>query len=510
MARTLVSFLIALAVANGVHAGQIIPPDRTFVPTWQQAGYPGPISTPARIVNVRDFGALGTGKTNDFPAVTRAIASLHNQPGVIYFPTGVYLLESMVKIPGGTVFRGASPQQTTLLFDQLGEGLYIAQPQTALFQPVLSGYSIHSTSIVVSNAGEFAAGNYAEIHEDNDPGIDASPWGRKVVGQMLHVAAVTGNTLTLEQPLRTTYRAEQHPEIRKITPITEVGIENLRLERLVKGTDTQRNNLYTILFDYAARCWVRGVEGCNTFGGHLGAYHSTQISITGCYFHHAHFYGGGGSGYGVRLEYQTGECLVEDNIFQHLRHSMLVQLGVNGNVFGYNYSCEPVRTEFPSEVSGDIVVHGNYPYANLFERNICQHIWIDDSHGVNGPLNTFFRNRAESYGFTITDPRADNQNIVGNETFKGTYSAFLGGSYGLEGTGHFAYANNTISKGIEPPGTTNLTDVSYYLTNTPAFWNIPDKLPTVGPPLDLNVSKNIPARVRFLSHTNLTVYSTPP
>ncbi len=39
--------------------------------------------------------------------------------------------------------------------------------------------------------------------------------------------------------------------------------------------------------------------------------------------------------YGTMLHFTTGECLIENNIFEHLRHSTIVQAGANGNVFGY-------------------------------------------------------------------------------------------------------------------------------------------------------------------------------
>ncbi|MEI6085763.1 MAG: hypothetical protein WCS70_15875 [Verrucomicrobiota bacterium] len=272
------------------------------------------------------------------------------------------------------------------------------------------------------------------------------------------------------------------------------------------GTDKQRDNIYTIYLNYAARCWIRGVEGFNTFGGRIAMDSSTQCEVTGSYFHHAWDYDGAGSGYGVRLQYKTGECKIENNIFQHLRHSMLAQLGVNGNVFGYNYSREPLRTEFPSQVSSDITIHGNYPYANLFEGNIVQHIWIDNSHGANSPLNTFFRNRAEAYGFNVTDAAASNQNVVGNELL-GRYMPFLGNGYSLIGK-NFEFGNNSKARGLQPPGTSNLTDASYYLTNTPAFWTITNAWPTIGSPHSLEPAKEIPAQVRYLAGSNLTV--TPP
>lgn len=508
-----IAIMAATVLGRIASAAQVIPSDRTFGQAWQNAGYPGEIPSPARIVNVREFGASANGEGDDCPAIAKAIQSLGDVPGVIFFPAGTYLLQSTVNVPAGVVLRGERPEKTTLRWDHPGTCVSIAQAQRGVFQPVVAGFEIHSSTLVVSDGGAFASGDYAEIREENDPAWKASSWAGKVVGQILRITAVAGNTLTLERPLRITYERAQNPEIRKIIPITGAGVESLKVERLLAGTSPkQRDNVFTIKLEYAARCWVRGVEGFNAFGGHVALVSSTQCTVTRSYFHHAHEYDGGGSGYGVRLESKTGECRIEDNIFQHLRHSMLVQAGANGNVFGYNYSREPVRTEFPSEISGDIVLHGNFPYANLFEGNICQHIWIDASHHANGPLNTFFRNRAEAYGFTITDPMAHRQNIVGNETFKGRWSVMIGDGYSLAGTGHFQFANNTQGQGVQPPDTAKLADFSYYLNSDPsvrppppAFWSVADGFPSVGLPLALDVVKNIPARARFSSGSNFTV-----
>ena len=473
-----------IAAATG-QAAQIIPAERAFNEAWQNAGYPGTIPTPSRIVNVRDFQT-----TNDFAAVVAAIHSLSNAPGVVYLPAGTYLFHAAINLPSGVVLRGESPATTLLRWDHRGYCINVAAVQKEKYQPVTAGYAIHSRTIEVTDGHVFAPGDYAEIREDNDPAWGASKWAAQTVGQILRITAVASNTLTLERPLRISYQPGQKPVIRKLNLVTEVGIENLKIDRAVTGTDTARANIYTIFFNYAARCWVRGVESANTFGGHVAIDHSTQISVTGCYLHHAWYYGGGGSGYGIRLQYQTGECRIEDNIFQHLRHSMLVQLGANGNVFGYNYSREPLRTEIPSEVSSDITVHGNYPYANLFEGNLCQHIWIDDSHNANGPLNTFFRNRAETYGIYMTDRAASNQNFVGNETFTGKLSMLFNPTgYRLVGGGHFEYGNRISGNRVQPPGTTNLTDWTYYLTNSTGV-----TLPT-----------EIRARARYVDGKQLTV-----
>ncbi len=103
---------------------------------------------------------------------------------------------------------------------------------------------------------------------------------------------------------------------------------------------------------------------------------------------------------------------------RNLRHAMMVKTGANGNVFSYNYSKNVRRSEWPNNYGGDISLHGHYSYANLFEGNIVQNIMIDHYWGPSGPLNTFFRNRAELYGIIMTggDPTtSDMQNFVGNE-----------------------------------------------------------------------------------------------
>jgi hypothetical protein len=125
-----------------------------------------------------------------------------------------------------------------------------------------------------------------------------------------------------------------------------------------------------------------------------------------------------------------------------------------------------------------------------------------------------FRNRAEHAGINVTDPACTNLNVVGNETFTGSIliQFGVGDGYKLQGTNNFEYGNNTESDGIQAPGTTNLTDYSYYLNADPsvppplpAFWNITNEFPTIGLPLALTATKEIPASVRYSAGTNFTV-----
>jgi hypothetical protein len=171
---------------------------------------------------------------------------------------------------------------------------------------------------------------------------------------------------------------------------------------------------------------------------------------------------------------------------------MILQAGSNGNVFCYNYSRDPYWTGsifLPSNSAGDLVLHGNYPYSNLFEQNDGQNMVIDNSHGANGPHNTYFRNRGGLYGIFFSDNTSPNQNLVGNE-ITNTGSPMSAVNYTILGTGHFVHGNN--NKGtISPSGTSALPDMSYYFSSPPTL--IPQNMyASIGTPNALN-SGSIPA-----------------
>jgi len=163
-----------------------------------------------------------------------------------------------------------------------------------------------------------------------------------------------------------------------------------------------------------------------------------------------------------------------------------LQSAANGNVIAYNYSKDPfwTGTILPSNSAGDIVLHGNYPFQNLFEGNICQNIVIDNSHGINGPYNTFYRNRAELYGIFMNDGAGDLQNFIGNEI---THP--LLGQYFKTGKAHYEFGNNR-NQVIIPPNTSQLTTNTLFLESNPDCLTDFTNFPSIGYPNKLNEGKN--------------------
>ena len=470
---------------------QIIPSNR--VVNWKYAGLTAPDSSYQTILDITNFGGVGNGSTLNDAAFTNCKNALSGSPGVIFFPAGTYLFHSAIVLPDSTIIRGESSALSLLKFDLSGAGndcisaTGTIQSQRYYFS---SDGLFDSTTIAVTNNAGLFDGDYVRIFQNDTP-LVLSTWAYGTVGQIARIKTVGNATaLTLEHELRKNYTVSDSAYLRVMNPVTGSGIECLSVERL-DATSSQTSN---IIFTNAINCWIKGVESNMTNFAHVALRSSSNIYIHESYFHHAFAYGGNGQGYGIDCETTSGECLIENNIFNNLRHSMLCQAGVNGNVFAYNYSVNPFWTQppFPSNSSGDIVMHGNYAFANLFEGNIIQNIVIDNSHDINGPYNTFFRNRAELYGLYMnTGPASNDQNFVGNEIPNTT--AFMG-NYSLAGTGHFEYGNN-VKGNIIPTGTNTLTDSSYYLLQKPLFFGT-NTWPCIGMPSPFN-TLTIPAKLRF-------------
>jgi hypothetical protein len=353
---------------------------------WGNAGYPGVIPDVPIVVNVKDFEAVGDGLTDDFSAISAAIAEAPS-PGAVFFPEGTYLFRSTIRIKEGLVLRGAGADKTSLICDMGGSGvncIEILTYQRGDFVSVLDGLHKGSNVLRLEDSTQFNVGDTVEIQQENDPDVmytrpewDVS-WADNSVGQFFRVLAIEGDRLILDRPLHMDFNPELNPVIRPNGLIEGVGIEDLHIRRADPGDGN------TIQIKNASNSWVRRIESNTTYRSHVNITSSMNIEIRDSYFHHSHDYGGGGHGYGTNLNGHTTDCLVENNIFEHLRHSMMIQTGANGNVFGYNYSFD-TYADGGSWDPPDISVHGHYPFMNLFEGNIVQEVYSSDYWGPAGP-----------------------------------------------------------------------------------------------------------------------------
>ena len=106
-------------------------------------------------VNVRDYGAVGDGTTDDYPAINRALYDLYCRASntqvrrVLFFPAGTYLITEALVIPAYASLVGEGAQSSIIVLDVDSVDAYVAQ----------YGDSKQQTGVNIGNNGAVAPRN---------------------------------------------------------------------------------------------------------------------------------------------------------------------------------------------------------------------------------------------------------------------------------------------------------------------------------------------------------------
>lgn len=279
------------------------------LPDFSFAGYrrgEAPLPDPAVTHNLRDFGAVGDGRTDDTAALQRAIAAVDR--GVILIPAGRYVITDIIEIrKPDVVLRGAGRDETVLFFPRhltdvrpdwgatttgqrtsnyswSGGFLWVKgslglQEITPLTAPAPRG----ATSVTVADPGRLRVGATVALRQrdrpDNslarhlysdEPGDTANLNGRTFTSLPARVVAIAGNTVTLDRPLRCDARPEWSAALHRHEPtVSEVGIEDLTFEFPVTpyGGHFSELGYNPVAFSDVAHCWIRRVRIVNADSG---------------------------------------------------------------------------------------------------------------------------------------------------------------------------------------------------------------------------------------------------
>ncbi len=491
---------------------QIIPEDRKIDWKNEIIGIPNGIpQIDGPIYNVINYGADPSGTNDSKQAILDAITDAHNNGGgVVYIPEGSYKIIGTIRIGyDNIILRGDGYQKTKLHFydpDDQGACIAIVKYNRGDWQEVYN-YNKGDSILYVQDASLFSIGNFGEIQQENDAAFMYTnsnwnqSWAQNAVGQLFVIKEVntSQNYIKIDPPLHYTFKSDLNPQIRPQGFVKYVGIENLYID-LKTNTDVS-----TILLKNAAYCWIKRVESNKTNKSHVDMETAFRCEIRESYFHKSYNYGGGGHGYGVNSSFHTTNCLIEDNIFDSLRHAMLIHLGANGNIYGYNYSTHPIQsdndtTNFNQDWNPpDISIHGHFSYQNLFESNSVNKIGINDYWGPAGPGNTYFRNMVKTEvfndGITYQD-HARFQNIIGNITYQITDKDLEW--YGKSTSSDLIVHGNVVNGSLQ--WSDSISDhnlpYSYYKDSNPSFFGELN-WPVWGPEFSNNSFRKIPAQIRY-------------
>ena len=488
----LIAFCFLLVFNLTQSKAQIIPASRMI--DWIPGIAGGIPNIPLTEKNVLDFNADPTGVNDSKVAFVSAINGLPSSGGVVIIPAGTYKIGSTITISkSNVVFRSEGVGKTRIMMDFSGDCFSIVTYGRGEWQNITSDIVKGTSQLEVSTASLFKVGDFAEIQQENDPEIMYTnpewnqAWAENAVGQLLEIGSISGNLLKFKTSTHINLQKRLNIKIRPQKLIKNVGFEKFYIEKKQAGG-------YTFNFSNAAYCWIQNIESNHTRKSHVYLAASIGCVVRDSYFHHSFDYGGGGSGYGIECAGHSTDNLIENNIFNHLRHAMMVQLGANGNVFGYNYSINAVQGTGETNLNvgwnpPDISIHGHYAFMNLFEGNDVQEIGIGDYWGPAGPGNTFLRNRVAGEGIFYYD-HSSYQNLLGNQTLliqneKNTSVNLL----------EHGNVINSVVKWNDTIPDRNLPN-SLYLKTMPSFLD-GKNWPAFGP--DILNGRKLPAQIRYES-----------
>ena len=404
-------------------------------------------------------------------------------PTIFYFPPGSYTFMGPVDIKtDNVIIRGAGSDQTQFYLD--GSGNHEIRFLGWDYDPisVVSNVAEGDNVIVLQDASSLQVGDLLEVTQELYE-WDAE-WGSRSWGQMVFVTAINGNEITVDLPLSLGLSVGQSPEVTKLRPIVNVGVEDLYIERKQYG-ESSNIEMRTVY-----NAFVRNVESYNAVKFHVFMNRCRQVVITDNYIHDAQNFGGGGHGYGVNLENLSTHIMVTNNIFKNLRHHILVQTGTNHSIISYNYNVDLVELV-------DLSMHGHYSNNNLYEGNVVWWVGFADFWGQLGPKNTLFRNqiwgKKEGDEGTVIYDNSDSQNLIGNDYLRNsdiTKDADVDDTYEEGNLLNGSRQWNTLSSSSTIPP-------SLYLETRPDFWDDNLAWPPYGPEVSGAEFNKIPAQIRY-------------
>lgn len=437
------------------------------LPTWKKGSLNFNV-LPSTEIHFDDFA---NNDLNNAEVLQSIIDDFTHQDSLllIHFSDKEYFFDQTIELKSNIHLKGYS---SSFSFDLQGSikdcisitGNY-AEDSLSISGPLFKGDNIITSDL----ADQFSQGDMIYLRE-KDNSLISSDWALGSSGQLLEVSSMSTGHIHLQNPLRRNYENDFGQKLILIHPIENVRISGIRVERLDSTTQQCSN----ILFRFARNCQIDCIESYSCNFAHVSIEYSNNIQVQNSFFKDGHTYVSGGRAYGIALHFASGECLVENNIFEHLRHSVLLQAGANGNIIAYNYSLDPYWEQFPfpENSAGEFVLHGNYPYANLFEGNVMSNLVADESHGLNGPDNTFFRNRIEN-GFVLILPSISQLHLIHNIAQNILYSN--GSTTGL-------IESNLFNETIIGTQANNAYSNSLYQDTEPVFFsnfNYPPVFPDV-------------------------------
>jgi hypothetical protein len=420
---------------RSIDANGLMPAD--LVTTWDP-GIPGGIPAYTNVFATIDAATYGDGVTDAAAAINAAIQAAGAvasaaSPQVVYLPAGKYRVSTPVKLNQNyVVLRGAGPNASRIFTSGGTPAVRIGYRFTyGALLSVVGDVPKGSKTLTLTDASSVQVGDVLQIDQQDDsyvwlfdghyskrqptsdihgPGTGAAPWTSVAIPggpwraqiQQIEVAAKSGNTLTLTDPIHLGFSAARIPQVFATVPLTStnLGTRWAGLED-VAVAGGGNDNIQMINVAYS---WLRHIESdgeliagdplhAGTAGAHVSLLHGYRCVIRDSYVHHARNIVNGGGAYGIAIQDGSTANLVENNIAVWLNKPIVMNVSGGGNVIAYNYVDNAMINGSPWQENAIDGCHQAFSHSDLIEGNYAPNIGSDSTHG-NAGFHVNYRNYA--------------------------------------------------------------------------------------------------------------------
>jgi hypothetical protein len=368
--------------------------------------------------------SLGDGTTEASAAIQAALnaagaEATEGSRRVVQLPPGSFRISGAgLIIPSYVTLRGMGPRgpTATRLMKTPGSNMPVVQVGQLWIKhtsPVdfAADASHGSTVIEVVNNPGFAVGELVFVDQLVDTERVGSWWNplrqrndierrahcraNRPTGQVVEIASISGNSITLAAPLRLNYYVSNGAQIVRFSgdqpdgPVRPtrrwMGLEDV----YVHGGGGGQGNIRITGASYS---WVKNVESEFSDGSSVAIESAFRTEVRDSFIHSTANPNPGGGGYGVDVSWHAADNLVENNVVWNFNKVITMRSSGGGNVIGYNYFEDGWGAGYPTipEV-GLNAAHYATPHHELLEGNEAWNI-AGDAYWGNSIHLTFYRN----------------------------------------------------------------------------------------------------------------------
>lgn len=280
--------------------------------------------------DVRAYGAVGDGTTDDLAAFNLAVAAA-SAGGIVYAPPGTYALSGNIGLTSGCTLQGAGRDVTVLKFTSNDYG--IASTATiGTFRALSANAAVGDTTINVGAlSSNFAAGDAVYLRDEGT----ALLAGHKRA-ELQTVLSVSGGLVNLAGSVMDIYTTANTATMAKYTPARAVHIRDLSAFNAIYSSSTTTATNPLIFFDFARDCSVTNVHLYQNNGKGIEFRNSAYCRVNGAFIEQLRdneaisIYG-----YGIHSAQASRDIAIANTTFRNCRHGHTTGTGNVGQTPNY-------------------------------------------------------------------------------------------------------------------------------------------------------------------------------